>query len=109
MFKPTLVVSLLTVFALATFPSVNEIGFDRDTVVNANWENVLKTGDVLGFSRIFRDLEHRQTCVDTGYGLCPGTDNCCPSSGVCCIINGNDVVGQSSRHLITAPAFIEES
>jgi hypothetical protein len=109
MFKSSLVVSLLAVSALATFPFVNEIGFDHDTVVNANWENVLKTGDVLAFSRIFRDLEHRQTCVDPGYGLCPGTNSCCPSSGVCCIINGDQTVGQSSRHLITAPAFIEPS
>ena len=112
MFKPSLVVSLLAVSALATFPSVNEIKFDRDTVVNTNWENVLKTGDVLGFSRIFRDLEHRQgpTCVDSGYGRCNNnTGNCCPSTGVCCIVNNYDIVGQSSRHLITAPALIEQS
>jgi hypothetical protein len=109
MFNPFLAASLLSVSALATFPSVNEIGFDHDTVANANWENVLKTGDVLGFSRIFRDLEHRQTCSDSGYTLCPGTLNCCPSTGVCCTANYNNVVGQSSCHLATAPAFIEQS
>jgi len=109
MFKPSLAVSLLTVSAHATLPSVNEIGLDRDTVAKTNWENVLKTGDVLGFSRIFRDLEHRQTCVNLGYSLCPGTLNCCPSSGVCCTANNNYAVGQSSHHRITAPAFIEQS
>jgi hypothetical protein len=103
MFKPSSVVSLLTVSALAAFPSVNEIGFDRET---ANWKNVLKTGDVFRF----RDLEHRQICIDVGYTLCPGGDSCCPTGGVCCADGGNNVVvGQSSRHFITAPAFIEQS
>jgi hypothetical protein len=109
MFKPSLVVSLLTVSALATFPSVNEKGFDRDTAVNANWENLLKTGDVLGFSRVFRDLEQRQICIDSNYTICPDPlFGCCPPGGACCR-NGDSLVGQSSRHLITTPAFIEQS
>jgi hypothetical protein len=99
MLNAPLVIARLVVVTIFALTTLGRLPFPDDLQVNQNSYLIATKG--IGFSRVFRDLEERQLCINPGETLCPGPEtDCCASGFFCCSDDSSVVLGQFNSTFI---------